>query len=76
MLYIQACLKEIHASLLRKHLERLEQPAEVEQGLETDNEIKFKEEDVVLDAAGMVSYLNLNFFAISLFSGALYEYFI
>ncbi|XP_073108249.1 splicing factor Cactin isoform X2 [Elaeis guineensis] len=52
----KACLKEIHASLLRKHLERLEQPVEAEQGLETDNEIKFKEEDMVLDAAEAKSY--------------------
>ncbi|KAG1347517.1 cactin [Cocos nucifera] len=52
----KACLKEIHASLLRKHLEHLEQPVEAEQGLETDNEIKSKEEDVVLDAADAKPY--------------------
>ncbi|XP_038990445.1 cactin [Phoenix dactylifera] len=52
----KACLREIHASLLRKHLDRLEQPVEAEQGLETDNEIKFKEEDAVPDAADAKAY--------------------
>lgn len=52
----KACLKEIHASLLRKHLERLEQPVEAEQGFETDNEIKIKEEDTVLDTEDAKPY--------------------
>ncbi|KAK8938555.1 hypothetical protein KSP39_PZI011413 [Platanthera zijinensis] len=42
----KACLKEIHASLLRKYLQHLEQPVETEQRLETIEEINPSEEDV------------------------------
>ncbi|XP_020096133.1 cactin [Ananas comosus] len=43
----KACLKEIHASLLRKHLQRLEQQPEEaeEQDLVTDKEMEVKEEE-------------------------------
>lgn len=47
VLHMQACLKEIHASLLRKHLQRLEQQPEEaeEQDLVTDKEMEVKEEE-------------------------------
>lgn len=41
----KACLKEIHANLLRKYLQHLEQPIETEQGLETIEEINPTEEE-------------------------------
>lgn len=41
----KACLKEIHAKLLKKHLERLEQPLEGENLLESDHGSKPKEDD-------------------------------
>lgn len=41
----KARLKEIHADLLRKHLQRLEHPVETEEGLISDKEIKTVEED-------------------------------
>ena len=52
---MQARLKEIHADLLRKHLERLEHPVPVdtEQGSESEKEIKIVEEDVTHDIDGM-----------------------
>lgn len=40
----KACLKEIHTKMLRKHLERLEQPVDGEERLETAYELKSEEE--------------------------------
>ncbi|XP_027363637.1 cactin-like isoform X2 [Abrus precatorius] len=47
----KACLKEIHAKMLRKHLQRLEQPLEGEDKLEDAQVIKSEEdtEDYVTD---------------------------
>ena len=45
LLYIQACLKEIHAKMLRKHLQRLEQPSQDEDKMENADVIK-PEEDI------------------------------
>jgi hypothetical protein len=46
---MQACLREIHASLLRKHLHRLENTAAPEQAVEADEELDTKEEDTMHD---------------------------
>ncbi|XP_077220316.1 cactus-binding carboxy-terminal, cactin isoform X2 [Tasmannia lanceolata] len=43
----KACLKEIHTKLLWKHLQRLEQPVEIEQSIESDHDSQPKEEDAV-----------------------------
>ncbi|PKA54344.1 hypothetical protein AXF42_Ash000177 [Apostasia shenzhenica] len=43
----KACLKEIHANLLRKHLQNLEQHVESENGGEGDEVAKLSEEDDV-----------------------------
>ena len=48
----QACLREIHASLLRKHLHRLENAGAPEQAVEADEESDTKEEDVMHDDEG------------------------
>ncbi|KAK8563488.1 hypothetical protein V6N12_035634 [Hibiscus sabdariffa] len=40
----KACLKEIHAKMLRKHLQRLEQPSEGEDRLESDSGLRPVEE--------------------------------
>ncbi|GMJ02942.1 CACTIN [Hibiscus trionum] len=40
----KACLKEIHAKMLRKHLQRLEQPSEGEDKLESDSGLRPVEE--------------------------------
>lgn len=45
LLQMQACLKEIHAKMLRKHLQRLEQPLEDEDKLE-DAHVMKSEEDI------------------------------
>ncbi|XP_047092784.1 cactin isoform X1 [Lolium rigidum] len=45
----KACLREIHASLLRKHLHRLENTAAPEQAVEADEELDTKEEDTMHD---------------------------
>ncbi|XP_048532180.1 cactin-like [Triticum urartu] len=45
----KACLREIHASLLRKHLHRLENAGAPEQAVEADEELDTKEEDVMHD---------------------------
>ncbi|KAM0912630.1 hypothetical protein ACQ4PT_012686 [Festuca glaucescens] len=45
----KACLREIHASLLRKHLRRLENTAAPEQAVEADEELDTKEEDMMHD---------------------------
>lgn len=50
---MQASLREIHASLLRKHLLHLEQPVEAGQGLENTEAIQPTEIDVVQVAEGM-----------------------
>lgn len=42
---MQACLREIHASILRKHLHRLEHPDSIEQDKESEDEIDAKEKD-------------------------------
>ncbi|KAK7826633.1 splicing factor Cactin [Quercus suber] len=41
----KACLKEIHAKILRKHLERLEEPLEGENELEFDHGLELKEDN-------------------------------
>ncbi|GLT66303.1 hypothetical protein SLA2020_386740 [Shorea laevis] len=41
----KACLKEIHTKMLMKHLQRLEQPLESETILESDHDLKLKEDD-------------------------------
>ncbi|KQK12656.1 cactin [Brachypodium distachyon] len=45
----KACLREIHASLLRKHLHRLENTGTDEQVVEADEELDTKEHDVMHD---------------------------
>jgi len=45
LLQIQACLKEIHAKLLRKHLQTLERPLEDEDKLEDANAMIPEEEE-------------------------------
>ncbi|POO01841.1 Cactin [Trema orientale] len=40
----KACLKEIHAKMLRQHLQRLEQPVDIEEKLETADSLKSEEE--------------------------------
>ncbi|XP_051177692.1 splicing factor Cactin [Lolium perenne] len=45
----KACLREIHASLLRKHLHRLENTAAPEQVVGADEELDTKEEDTMHD---------------------------
>ncbi|KAF8392522.1 hypothetical protein HHK36_022865 [Tetracentron sinense] len=52
----KACLKEIHTNLLRKHLQRLEQPVESDDNLETDHSSEPKEEDTVPDMADIQAY--------------------
>ncbi|XP_020257548.1 cactin isoform X1 [Asparagus officinalis] len=49
----KARLKEIHADLLRKHLQHLEKPVDTEQDLESDKEIKTAEEDVTHEVDGI-----------------------
>ncbi|KAL5742852.1 hypothetical protein ACOSP7_029584 [Xanthoceras sorbifolium] len=41
----KACLKEIHAKMLRNHLQRLEQPSEGEDKSETDHDLRPEVED-------------------------------
>ncbi|KAL4605691.1 hypothetical protein ACB092_09G049000 [Castanea dentata] len=41
----KACLKEIHAKMLRKHLERLEEPLEGANELESDHGLELKEDN-------------------------------
>ncbi|KAF9596740.1 hypothetical protein IFM89_012939 [Coptis chinensis] len=45
----KACLKEIHNKLLRRHLERLEHPLEMEEHSESDHELKSKVEETYDD---------------------------
>ncbi|KAL5226160.1 hypothetical protein ABZP36_012799 [Zizania latifolia] len=45
----KACLREIHASLLRKHLHHLEHPSAAEQDVEAEEEINTKEENTMHD---------------------------
>ncbi|PAN44506.1 hypothetical protein PAHAL_9G048700 [Panicum hallii] len=45
----KACLREIHASILRKHLHRLEHPSAAEQDVESEKEVDDKVEDEMLD---------------------------
>jgi len=45
LLQIQACLKEIHAKLLRKHLQSLERPLEDEDKFEDANAMIHEEEE-------------------------------
>lgn len=52
----KASLKEIHANLLRKHLERLEQPVETESRVETDEEIETEVKDEVNDSDDVRQY--------------------
>lgn len=42
----KACLKEIHAKMLRNHLQRLEPPLNGDDMLENDNSLRFSEEDI------------------------------
>ena len=53
LLQIQACLKEIHAKLLRKHLQSLERPLEDEDKLENAHVMVPEEEDTEDDIKGM-----------------------
>ncbi|KAJ0089006.1 hypothetical protein Patl1_32303 [Pistacia atlantica] len=46
----KACLKEIHAKMLRKHLQHLEQPLEGEDKFETDHDLRSEEEDIQLES--------------------------
>ncbi|XP_044498548.1 cactin [Mangifera indica] len=45
----KACLKEIHAKMLRKHLQRLEQPLEGENKFETDHDLQSEDENIQLE---------------------------
>ncbi|KAG8098588.1 hypothetical protein GUJ93_ZPchr0013g34268 [Zizania palustris] len=45
----KACLREIHASFLRKHLHHLEHPGAAEQDVEAEEEINTKEENAMHD---------------------------
>ncbi|KAG2534547.1 hypothetical protein PVAP13_9NG068985 [Panicum virgatum] len=45
----KACLREIHASILRKHLHRLEHPGAAEQDVESEKEVDDKVEDEIHD---------------------------
>lgn len=54
---MQASLKEIHAKMLRKHLQRLEQPLEDEDKLENAYGTKSEEEDIQDDAKGKFSVI-------------------
>uniref|UniRef100_A0ACD5X8T6 Uncharacterized protein n=1 Tax=Avena sativa TaxID=4498 RepID=A0ACD5X8T6_AVESA len=45
----KACLREIHASLLRKHLHRLENAGAPEQAVQAEEDLDTKEEDAVHD---------------------------
>lgn len=51
-------MKEIHAKMLRKHLQRLEQPLEGEDKLENAYDMKPAEEDTEEDVQG-ISFLLL-----------------
>lgn len=53
----QACLREIHASILRKHLHRLEHPVAAEQIVESEKEIDDKVEDEMHEDEGLSSFL-------------------
>jgi hypothetical protein len=46
-------LKEIHTKMLMKHLQRLEQPLESENILESDHDLKLKEDDSEHDVNGV-----------------------
>jgi hypothetical protein len=46
---LQACLREIHASILRKHLHRLEHPGTAALEVESEKEIDDKVEDEMHD---------------------------
>lgn len=58
--YVQACLKEIHAKMLRKHLHRLEQPLQDE--MMKSEEEKIEEDESEEEAEGMILFLSVNFF--------------
>jgi hypothetical protein len=49
---LQACLREIHASILRKHLHRLEHPGTAALEVESEKEIDDKVEDEHDDEEG------------------------
>lgn len=51
----QACLKEIHAKMLRKHLQRLEPPLEDHDKLENDHSLRASEEENEHDIKGIFS---------------------
>jgi hypothetical protein len=48
----QACLREIHASILRKHLHRLEHPGAAEQDVDSEKEVDNKLEDEMHEDEG------------------------
>lgn len=54
---MQASLKEIHAKMLRKHLQRLEQPLEGEDKLDNAYGTKSEEEDIQDDVKGKFSVI-------------------
>lgn len=53
---MQACLREIHTSLLRKYLQRLEQVADDEHHLEAHEDIRPEVEDVMHDTEGIIFF--------------------
>lgn len=55
LLFLQACLKEIHADLLRKHLQRLEQPVSAPTTIEKEIGVEVKEEEPTSFPEGMIS---------------------
>lgn len=52
----QACLREIHTSILRKHLHRLEYPGAAEQDVVSEKE-EDKLEDEINEDEGLPSFL-------------------
>lgn len=58
---MQACLKEIHAKMLRKHLQHLEQPLEDENKSESDPDLGLKEDNTEHDVDGthMMSFVSI-----------------
>lgn len=51
-------MKEIHTKMLMKHLQRLEQPLESENILESDHDLKLKEDDSEHDDVNGVYFLS------------------
>lgn len=62
MLRSQACLNEIHAKMLRKHLERLQRPLGSDDNLERDQSLTPKHEDTDHDENGNIYIYNVCIF--------------